>query len=217
MSALQDLLTRNRDWSARIKEQDPDFFARLARQQTPDYLWIGCSDARVPANQIIGMDPGELFVHRNIANQVHPIDSNLLAVLQFAVRALAVRHVIVCGHYGCGGVRAAMDRVAFNMVDNWLQPIRDVQRLHYQELAALPSDEARLDRLSELNVRHQVINVCRTQTVQSAWERDQPLSVHGMIYSLEDGHIHDIDCSISGLDELEPVFRFDPGDGQSPF
>jgi carbonic anhydrase len=217
MTLLNEYLARNKEWSAQKKDEDPEFFARLARQQAPDFLWIGCSDARVSANQILGMDPGEIFVHRNIANLVHPIDFNLLAVLQYAVDALGVQNIIVCGHYGCGGVRAALDRKAFDMVDNWLQPIRDIQRLHQRELRDLPSDAARMDRLTELNVRHQVINVCRTRVVQEAWSRGHELTVHGMIYAISDGLIHDIDCTIDGTDSLEPLFHFDQGDSPPPF
>lgn len=203
------LFEQNRRWAAQMTREDPSFFADLAQLQTPDYLWIGCSDARVPANEIVGLKPGELFVHRNIANLVHDIDINCLSVLVYAVDVLKVRHIIVCGHYGCGGVRAAMDRTEVGLVDNWLKPIRSLYQQHVEELEAISDREARLARLCELNVRHQVKTVCRTPTVQHAWRRGQELSVHGFIYDLHDGILKDIYFGIEGPDGIEPIHRLD--------
>jgi carbonic anhydrase len=188
MNPLQNLLQKNREWSASVHQDDPGFFARLANQQTPQYLWIGCSDSRVPANQITGLAPGEVFVHRNVANVVAETDFNLLAVLQYAVDVLKVRHVIVCGHYGCGGVRAALENFRHGMIDNWLSGIRALSRAHREELNALPSDEA-VDRLCELNVLAQARHVARTTIVEDAWERGQEISIHSWIYRLDNGII----------------------------
>lgn len=186
MDDIDTLLERNRVWADRIKAQDADYFERLSRQQAPAYLWIGCSDSRVPANQIVDLPPGEVFVHRNIANVVVPSDLNCLSVLQFAVEVLKVRHVLVTGHYGCGGIRAALSDEDPGLIDNWLNHIRLVRRLHADELAGLAGD-ALVDRLCELNVVEQVRNVTATTIVRNAWQRGQPLSVHGAIYGLKDG------------------------------
>lgn len=191
MPNLSDLLENNRRWAEAVTAEDPEFFSRLAAQQKPEFLWVGCSDSRVPANQIVGMQPGELFVHRNVANLVVHCDMNLLAVLQFAVEYLKVRHVIVCGHYGCGGVQAALEDQRLGLIDNWLRPIRQLALDHAAELDALPV-ERRLDRLCELNVRHQARNLASTTVVQSAWERQQPLSIHSWIYSICDGRLRDV-------------------------
>jgi carbonic anhydrase len=201
MNDLSDLLARNRAWAAEMTSRDQEFFARLARQQAPAYLWIGCSDSRVPANQIIGLLPGELFVHRNIANVVVHTDLNCLSVLQFAIDVLGVRHVIVCGHYGCAGVRAALDDTHHGLADNWLRHIQDVARLHDAELSRLPG-AARLDRVCELNVAAQARHVARTTIVQDAWRRGQALSVHGWIYGLADGLIRDLGVTLSSAADL---------------
>ncbi|MGE0862597.1 MAG: carbonate dehydratase [Vicinamibacterales bacterium] len=196
MDSPTKLLSNNRAWAAARVKADPNFFVRLAGQQAPAFLWIGCSDSRVPANEIVGLDPGELFVHRNVANVVVHTDVNCLSVLQFAVDVLKVRHVIVCGHYGCGGIRAALDGTAHGLIDNWLQHVQDVKEAHQAELLALADVEARVDRLAELNVTEQVRNLARTTIVQDAWRRDQPLELHGWIYGLKDGLLHDLDVSL---------------------
>ena len=196
MSDLQKLLVNNREWAAERVRRDPTFFSRLSGQQAPGFLWIGCSDSRVPANEIVGLDPGELFVHRNVANIVVHTDVNCLSVLQYAVDVLKVSHVIVCGHYGCGGIRAALDGTAHGLIDNWLQHVQDVQEAHQAELLALADVDARINRLAELNVMEQVRNIARTTIVQDAWRRDQPLELHGWIYGLKDGLIHDLGVSL---------------------
>jgi carbonic anhydrase len=192
---VEQLLQNNREWAARVTADDPSFFPALSRQQTPRYLWIGCSDSRVPANEIVGLAPGELFVHRNVANIVVHTDLNCLSVLQYAVEVLKVRHVIVCGHYGCGGITAAHAGTSLGLIDNWLRHAQDVMQKHAAALAGLPDTERRVDRLCELNVVEQVLNVGRTTIVQQAWERGQSLAVHGWIYSLKDGLIRDLRVS----------------------
>jgi carbonic anhydrase len=194
----RQLLEDNINWSRERVAADPDYFRRLSALQAPEYLWIGCSDSRVPANVITGLEPGEVFVHRNVANLVYPADLNCMSVLQFAVETLKVRHIIVCGHYGCGGVRAVFDGSQSGLVEHWLAPVRDLYRQHREELAALPSEEARVDRVCELNVRAQVQSVCHSPIVLGAWERGQPLAVHGWIYSLSDGRLRDLVCGGSG-------------------
>jgi carbonic anhydrase len=194
---LRDLFANNRAWAARMTAQDPDFFRRLAGQQAPQYLWIGCSDSRVPANEIVGLAPGELFVHRNVANVVVHADLNCLSVLQFSVDVLKVRHVIVTGHYGCGGVLAALRDDRLGLVDNWLRHVQDVRWKHQAELDALPDEKARHRRLCELNVIEQVTNVSQTTIVREAWARGQPLAVHGFIYGLDDGVLRDLEISVS--------------------
>ncbi len=189
METLGHLLVNNRDWAERISGSDPGFFKRLASQQSPEYMWIGCSDSRVPANQITGLSPGEVFVHRNVANLVAETDFNVLAVLQYAVDVLKVKHVIVCGHYGCGGVQAALENFRHGIIDNWLAGIRALKREHETELAALDRQSA-LDRLCELNVLAQARHVARTTIVEDAWNRGQELSVHSWIYRLDSGIIH---------------------------
>lgn len=202
MKSLPHLFENNRKWSAEIVRADPDFFTALARQQSPDFLWIGCSDSRVPANQIAGLRPGELFVHRNVANLVVHTDMNCLSVIQYAVDVLRVRHIIVCGHYDCGGVKAALEDSAHGLIDNWLRHIQDIYRRRTRELAAIPDKDDRVNRLCELNVAEQVINVGNTTTVQDAWERGQPLVIHGWIYSLADGLLRDLGICFSSVAEL---------------
>ena len=197
MKTLPHLFERNRAWAQRIREQDPEFFEKLARQQFPQYLWIGCSDSRVPANQIVGMMPGELFVHRNVANVVVHTDLNCLSVMQFAIDVLKVKHVIVCGHYGCSGVRAALYKESLGLVDNWLRHVQDVREKHDAELVKLPDLERRHDRLCELNVIEQVANVCQTSIVREAWRRGQSIAVHGWIYGLQDGLLRDLDATVT--------------------
>jgi carbonic anhydrase len=195
---LEHLKASNRAWANRMVASDPGFFQRLVNQQTPEYLWIGCSDSRVPANQIVGVDPGELFVHRNVANLAPPQDANYLSVLQFAVDVLKVKHVIVVGHYGCGGVAAAVDGKRRGLVDHWLHPIREVARDHVAELAAYRDERERLNRLCELNVVRQVGNVASDVFVAEAWARGQPLSVHGWVYSLSNGLVTDLRVTVTG-------------------
>jgi len=195
---IEELLRNNRDWAAKVSAEDPRFFPTLARQQSPAYLWIGCSDSRVPANEIVGLRPGELFVHRNVANIVVHTDLNCLSVLQYAVEVLGVRHVIVCGHYGCGGVAAAHEGRTLGLIDNWLRHVQDVEQKHAALVAEAPDDEARVRRLCELNVVEQASNVARTTVVQQAWRRGQALAVHGWIYGLDDGLIRDLHIDIEG-------------------
>ena len=202
MRTLPELFERNRAWARRITERDPAFFRTLAAQQAPKYLWIGCSDSRVPANEIVGLLPGELFVHRNVANVVVHTDLNCLSVLQYAVDVLHVEHVIVCGHYGCGGVRAAYLRSSLGLIDNWLRHVQDVCDQHAALVEAAGDEEARVNRLCELNVAAQVRHVCQTTIVSDAWRRKQPLSVHGWIYDLRDGLLRDLRCTVTG-DEHE--------------
>ena len=202
---LEDLKDNNRNWSRRKTEVDPDFFKRLENQQSPEYLWIGCSDSRVPANEIVGLDPGELFVHRNVANLAPPQDANYLSVLQFAVDVIKVKHVMVVGHYGCGGVRAAVDGVRRGLVDHWLHPIREVYAAHREELEALDGEKDRWDRLCELNVIRQVANVASDVFVQDAWARGQSISVHGWCYRLSNGLINDLGVTVSSLADIEEL------------
>ncbi|HVV91933.1 MAG TPA: carbonic anhydrase [Hyphomicrobiales bacterium] len=198
---LDDLKRKNRAWAAGKVAADPDFFSRLARQQAPEYLWIGCADSRVPATEIMGLDPGEMFVHRNIANLAPPQDPNYLSVLQYAVDVLKVRHVIVTGHYGCGGIAAAVDGQRRGLVDHWLHPIREVAAAHRAELDAVADPQARLDRLCELNVMRQVKNVAADLFVRDAWGRGQALTVHGWVYGLADGLVRDLGVSVSAAEE----------------
>ena len=196
MPKLDLLIANNREWSDTIKAREPEFFRTLARQQSPDYLWIGCADSRVPANQIVGMLPGELFVHRNVANVVVHTDLNCLSVIQFAVEVLKVRHIIVVGHYGCAGVEAALMNRRLGLIDNWLRHIQDVRLKHADHLETIP-EERRAERLCELNVIEQVMNVCHTTIVQEAWEKGQELTVHGWTYALEDGLIRDLGMNVA--------------------
>jgi carbonic anhydrase len=202
---LDHLKAKNRAWAKRKIAHDADFFTRLSRQQAPEYLWIGCSDSRVPANEIVDLDPGELFVHRNVANLAPPQDANYLSVLQFAVDVIKVKHIMVVGHYGCGGVAAAVDGKRRGLVDHWLHPIREICREHRRELDAIPEERARLNRLCELNVIHQVRNVASDVFVQDAWARGQELSVHGWVYALATGLVTDLNVTVSGPEEGEPA------------
>jgi len=204
---LQDLIRRNHAWSERVRAEDPGFFARLSRQQAPEYLWIGCSDSRVPANQIIDMAPGEVFVHRNVANVVVHTDLNCLSVIQFAVDVLKVRHILVVGHYGCGGVYAALTRQRLGLVDNWIRHGSDVAEHHPDCLAHAGDTDLQHARLCELNVVEQVVNVCKTHVVRDAWERGQPLTVHGWVYSLRDGRVHHLGMDVDRIEELEPQYQ----------
>ena len=196
MKDLKRLLDQNRAWAENIKASDPDFFQTLAKQQSPRFLWIGCSDSRVPATQLVGMVPGEMFVHRNVANLVVHTDFNCLSVMQYAVDVLKVEHIIVCGHHGCGGVKAAMDNLPLGLIDNWLRHVQDVLHENEELLAAIEDENQRLDRLCELNVIQQVLNVGRTTIVRGAWQRGQELVVHGWIYGLQDGLLRDLGVTI---------------------
>ena len=207
MKDLKRLLEQNRAWAENIKANDPDFFQTLAKQQSPRFLWIGCADSRVPATQLAGMMPGEMFVHRNVANVVDHTDFNCLSVMQYAVDVLKVEHIIVCGHHGCGGVKAAMDNLQLGLIDNWLRHVQDVVHEHEALLAAVTDESKRLDHLCELNVIEQVVNVCRTTIVQSAWQRGQDVVVHGWIYGLENGLLRDLGVSIDNADSLATIYH----------
>jgi len=202
LTTLNHLLERNLKWSKSLTDEDPTFFSKLSKQQAPDYLWIGCSDSRVPANQIVDLPPGEVFVHRNIANMVVYTDFNCLSVLQYAVEVLKVKHVIVCGHYGCGGIKAASESFEYGLIDNWLRHIKDVGRFNAEELDGLQGEEY-LNRLCELNVIEQVKNVCNTTIVQKAWRADYDLSVHGWVYDINNGIINDLETSIDSREALQ--------------
>ena len=212
---MQALLERNREWAEKMRQQDPEFFSRLSEQQNPDYLWIGCSDSRVPANQIIDLPPGEVFVHRNVANLLHHNDMNALSVVQYAVDVLKVKHIMVVGHYGCGGVRAAVQGGENGIVDFWLHSVRDLYSRHRQGLAELSLDE-QVDRMCELNVKSQVDNLSRNKIIQRAWQRGQPLAVHGWVYGLGDGQVTDVDCTVEGLDQVPQLYRVDRLDPIDP-
>lgn len=193
---LSDILARNRDWSAKRQAQEPGYFTRLAALQAPEFFWIGCSDSRVPANVVAGLDPGEVFVHRNVANIIHSSDMNMLSALEFAVEALKVREIIVCGHYGCGGVKAATEDLPHGLADHWLEPIRRLSRAYAVDLSRQPDLEAQRDRLAEFNVVEGVRRVCETPILQRAWTRGEKVRVHGLIYGLKDGLLRDLDCSV---------------------
>jgi carbonic anhydrase len=206
MKVLPQLFDNNRRWAGDLLKEDPDFFEKLSKQQSPEYLWIGCSDSRVPANAIVGMKPGELFVHRNVGNLVIHTDMNCLSVVQFAVEVLKIKHIIVCGHYGCGGVRAAMENRPHGLIDYWLRHIRDIERKRQSELALIADEEKRFDRLCELNVVEQVMNVGNMTAVQEAWQIGRSLAIHGWIYRINDGLLKDLGvcvASVEGLAELE--------------
>lgn len=203
MKALPNLFTNNRKWAAGILASTPDFFSRLAAQQAPEYLWIGCADSRVPANEIVGLLPGELFVHRNVANLVVHTDLNCLSVLQYAVDILRIKHVIVCGHYGCGGVMAAMEDRSHGLVDNWLRHVRDIRQRHHAMLDSIANDAERMRRLCELNAVEQVINVGNTTIIHDAWARGQAITVHGWIYDVADGILKDLAVCITSREELD--------------
>jgi carbonic anhydrase len=204
---LKHLFDNNRAWVAQMKARDPEFFSKLVAQQTPQYLWIGCADSRVPANEIIGLLPGEVFVHRNVANVVVHSDLNCLSVLQYAIEVLKVKHVIVCGHYGCGGVRAAMQHQEFGLIDNWLRHLKDIYQMHVDSLDAIEDEARRFARFCELNVIEQVYRVCYTTIVQGAWRRGQELAVHGWIYDVGDGLLKDLNLCITHVDEIQPLYR----------
>lgn len=208
MKAYEKLLHSNKEWADRVKEIDPDFFKRLSAQQAPQFLWIGCSDSRVPADKITGTDPGEIFVHRNISNLVVNTDINFLSVLQYAVEVLKVRHIIVCGHYGCGGVKAAMTQHHFGIIDQWLKNIKDIYRLHRQEIDAYQTEEERVDALIEYNVREQVFNLAKTSIVQAAWKKDMIPHLHGWVYGLKNGIIKPV-CEMQAGSKIDPLYQYD--------
>ncbi len=207
MTPLDELLRNNREWADRIKREDPGFFDRLSKQQTPKYLWIGCSDSRVPANQILGLDPGEVFVHRNVANLVVHTDLNCLSAIQFAVDLLKVEHILIVGHYGCSGVHAALTGTRVGLADNWLRHVGDVMLKHEPLLVDVESLKSRHERLCELNVIEQVLNVCQTTIVQDAWARGQELAVHGWVYSLNNGRVRELSIDVAGADEVALAYR----------
>jgi carbonic anhydrase len=207
--SYKQLLENNKQWVASQLAQDPVYFDKLAHSQNPEYLWIGCSDSRVPANQITGTSPGDIFVHRNIANMVIHSDMNMLSVLSYAVEVLKVKHIIVCGHYGCGGVLAAMENKQFGLIDNWLRHIKDVYRLHFKELDAISNTKDRADRLVELNVIEQVQDLGKTSIVQNAWKREQPLHIHGWVYDVKDGIIKDLGMNFKSTSDLHSVYHLD--------
>lgn len=207
MQIIDQLFDNNRAWANQTTKRDPEFFAKLSRQQSPDYLWIGCSDSRVPANEIVGLLPGELFVHRNVANLVVHTDLNCLSVMQFAVEVLKVKHIIVCGHYGCGGVKAALRGDRLGLIDNWLRHVQDLRQKHSAHLNMISDESKRSDKLCELNVVEQVINVCQTTIVQDAWTRGQELAVHGWIYAIHDGLLRDLSCTVTKAEEAISVYH----------
>ncbi len=214
MLGLQQLFANNRDWANEMNRRSPGFFTTLMHLQNPEYLWIGCADSRVPANEIVGLLPGELFVHRNVANIVGHTDLNCLSVLQYAVEVLKVRHVIVCGHYGCGGVVAAMKNKRLGLIDNWLRHVQDVQEKYRRLVDAIPEGPEREDRMCELNVVEQAVNVCQTTVVQEAWSRGQELMVHGWIYRLADGLLHDLGLCVTSDAGLDEYYRATQSGGQ---
>ncbi len=204
-----NLLDNNKKWVAKNLEKDPNFFKRLSKGQEPPILWIGCSDSRVPANEIIGAPPGEVFVHRNIANMVIHSDMSVLSVLDFAVNVLKVKHVIVCGHYGCGGVKAAMSNKQIGLIDNWIRHIKDVYRLHQDELNAIPNEEERFNRFVEVNVKEQVLDVAKTSIIQNAWAKGQEIHIHGWVYDIHDGIIDDLEITLKNNSSLSEVYQLD--------
>ncbi|MBU1043973.1 MAG: carbonate dehydratase [Candidatus Omnitrophica bacterium] len=207
MRLLKELLEKNKQWATKLKTSDPEFFTNLSSQQNPQYLWIGCSDSRVPANQIVNLPPGDVFVHRNIANLVIHSDLNCLSVIQYAVEILQIKHIIVCGHYGCGGIKASLDNQEHGLIDNWLRHIKDIYRMHEAKFKTLKTQKEKNDLLCELNIIEQVANVCHTTIVQSAWKAGQELAVHGWIYSLEDGILKDLDVCITNINEISQTHR----------
>ncbi len=206
MRELKHLFDNNRDWVEQNISRDPEYFLRMSKGQKPSYLWIGCSDSRIPANEVLRLEPGELFVHRNVANLFVHTDLNCLSVLQYAVDYLKIQHVIVCGHYGCGGVAAAMDNKQFGIMDNWLMNIKDIYAHSEEELLAIDDPNLRTERLVELNVLQQVNNVCHSSVVQNAWGRNQSLTVHGWVYELKTGLLHDLNCCISSLEQVQSIY-----------
>ncbi len=206
---MDDLFEKNRKWAERIKESDPDFFLNLSKRQNPEYLWVGCSDSRVPANEIVDMPPGTMFVHRNIANVVVHTDLNCMSVIQYAVEVLKVKHIIVCGHYGCGGIQTAMENKEHGLIDNWLGNIKDLYRCHRTRIDALQSEKERINLLCELNVLEQATNICRTTIVQSVWKSGEELAVHGWIYNIEDGTLKDLNMRRERLSACDAPVRQD--------
>jgi carbonic anhydrase len=215
MDFYHKIFKNNQEWVARKKAKDPEYFFRLSKAQTPEFLYIGCSDSRVPVNEITGTEPGEVFVHRNIANMVVHSDMNLLSVLSYAVEVLEIKHVVVCGHYGCGGVAAAMSNKQYGLIDNWLRHIKDVYRLHHVELDAIQDAELRVRRLVELNVMEQVMDLGKTSIVQNAWRKNQPLHLHGWVYDLKDGILKDLNVTSSCLKDLHAVYHLENVPGSS--
>ena len=207
MTDIESLLQRNRDWAERVRRDDPDFFHRLENQQTPKYLWIGCSDSRVPANQILGLDPGEVFVHRNIANVLSHGDLNALSVIQFAVDVLKVEHILLVGHYGCGGVHAAMTGARVGLVDNWLRHVGDIAHKHADLLASVEDPAMRHARLCELNAVEQALNICKTTVIRAAWTRGQPLAIHGWVYALGDGQVRELGMDVAKYEDIGPAYE----------
>ena len=207
MRVLKEIFTQNKQWAEKVKLSDPDFFKNLSKQQNPEYLWIGCADSLVPASQIIGMLPGQVFVHRNIANIVAHTDLNCLSVIQYAVEVLNIKHIIVCGHYGCGGIKAALENKEHGLIDNWLRNIKDVQRFHKSELENIHNENEKINRLCELNVIEQVVNVCHTTVVQGAWKSNKELAVHGWIYDIEDGILKDLDICVTNPDDIPDTLK----------
>jgi len=207
MRFLKNIFDENRKWAESVKASEPDFFSGLSKQQTPEYLWIGCSDSRVPANIITRLPPGALFVHRNIANVVIHTDLNCLSVLQYAVDVLKISHIIICGHYGCGGIKAALENKQHGLIDNWLRHVKDVYRFHEEKLNAISDAREKIDRLCELNVIEQVANVCHTTIVQNAWRLGRDLAVHGWMYGIEDGILKDLNVCTTGLDEISHIHK----------
>jgi len=207
MSLLENLLKKNAEWAVKINQEDPTFFSKLASQQSPDYLWIGCSDSRVPANQLLGMMPGDIFVHRNIANLVIHTDLSCMSVIQYAVDVLQVKHIIVTGHYDCGGIKAAMQKQSFDLIDGWLRNIKDIYVKYSDSFNENMTKEQRLNYLTELNVVEQVKNVCHTTCIQEAWGRGQELTVHGFIYSVKDGRLKDLNIKFDNLDKINSLYH----------
>ena len=207
MRLLTKIFEQNKEWAENVKKSSPDFFLKLSKQQSPEYLWIGCSDSRVPANEIVGMLPGEIFVHRNIANLVIHTDLNCLSVIQYAVEILKVKHIIVCGHYGCGGIQAAMENKDHGLIDNWLRHIKDTYQHNQKKINLLESETDKVNLLCELSVVEQVANICHTTIVQGAWKSGRELAVHGWIYSIEDGILKDLDVCITNLEEISRIHR----------
>ena len=207
MHPLEPLLKNNREWSEKIRQRDPDFFPKLSRQQAPEYLWIGCSDSRVPANEICGLLPGEIFVHRNVANIVVHSDLNCLSVMQYAVEVLKVKHILIVGHYGCGGVRASLGTRRLGLIDNWLRHLEDVAGKYTDHLSCISNEDARVDRLCELNVISQVLNAAQTTIMQAAWDRGQEIAIHGWVYSLHDGLVRNLPISLASADDLAKALK----------
>lgn len=207
MRQLKILFDKNKEWAKKRLEADPNVFLKQAESQSPSYLWIGCSDSRVPANEILGLDPGHLFVHRNLANLFPHTDFNCLSVLEYGVETLGIEHVIVCGHYGCGGVRAAMEKEQFGLVDNWLRHIRDVSHRECKELEGIADEKRRWNRLVELNVIYQVMSICHTTIAQNRWAKGKTLCIHGWVYDIATGHLKDLDCCIASIDQINEAYR----------